>query len=164
MQLRIAPVSVAALALALAPSRASAEERGTRWYGWQILAADATVALGSAVILSNTEDDDVGASVLLGGLALSAPVVHALNGHLERAPTSLGIRVGAPLLTAWVFAHDEEGWDRIGAAAGGFIVGGVVAEAIDLFRATAELADEAPVQPMLKVSPEIAVVGATGRF
>jgi hypothetical protein len=163
---RIAAVLLAALALAPALAHADAPRAPSSqdWYGWQILAADAVVIGGSAVLLTSQEDDDLGAGVLLGGLALSGPVIHTLNGRADRIPTSLGLRVGAPLLAAAVFSAGCEGWDCIGATAGGFIVGGLTAELVDVLRATTDVVDESAIQPVVQLSHDATVLGAAGRF
>lgn len=77
-----------------------------RWYGWQTLSLDAA-ALGLGVVSFAAHDGEGTASALLGSGALStyafgAPAVHLLRGNEGKALTSLGLRVGVPLLAAGI--------------------------------------------------------------
>jgi hypothetical protein len=63
----------------------------TRWYGWQMLVADA-VALG--LMLAATDDAGLAGAVLYLG---SGPVIHGAHGRGEALAGSLGLRLGAPV-------------------------------------------------------------------
>jgi hypothetical protein len=76
-----------------------------RWYGWQILTADAvafTVAIAGAATNGSGSDD-----VAVTGLAsfvLGGPIIHAAHGRGRIALASAGLRVALPVLGAVIGA------------------------------------------------------------
>lgn len=77
-----------------------------RWYGWETLSLDAA-ALGLGVMSFTTADGQGTAGALLGSGALStyafgAPAVHLLRDQSGKALTSLGLRVGLPVLAVGI--------------------------------------------------------------
>jgi hypothetical protein len=81
----------------LAPERVS--------YRWQIVLAD--IAAVSAALVSaqpGIDREDEFRAAGYGTFALGAPIIHAANGHGRRAIGSLALRVGLPLLGAYVGA------------------------------------------------------------
>jgi hypothetical protein len=80
----------------------------SRWYGWQIMIADAVAAglivqsIGSPANVSETRQNLGG--VGFGTYALGGPIVHWAHGRVGTGFGSLGLRVGFPfaLLVAFV--------------------------------------------------------------
>jgi hypothetical protein len=66
----------------------------TRWYGWELLLADAA----SLVVLGNGKD--AAALTYLGGagLVLAAPALHLANGNVGKAIASVAVRGGVTLV------------------------------------------------------------------
>jgi len=88
------------LALAPAFARAQETEPPTRWYGWQVMLADAGVA-GLTLGLATVGTDSGSTGVALGVLALSAfalvpPAIHLAHGSPRDALLSFTVRA-APL-------------------------------------------------------------------
>lgn len=91
---------VAGLALAPASARAQEAQGPTRWYGWQVMLADATVA-GLTLGLATVETDTGSTGVALGVAALAAfalvpPAIHLAHGSPHDALLSFTVRT-APL-------------------------------------------------------------------
>lgn len=92
----------AAPAAPTAPSKAqpARSDRESYWYGWQTLTADGlsvmTMFAGAAVHSEGV------AWVGVGGYFLAAPVVHGVQGRVGVAFGSLGLRVGAPMVGAFI--------------------------------------------------------------
>jgi hypothetical protein len=121
----VASVALASLAVAAIPSDARGDTRSSpglegrrsnrdlgprRWYGWQVMAADATaVAAGAGTALvvdaAGGDPSSVGTAVFAGGYLLGGPTVHALQGRYGHAAGSLALRVGGPLLFGLVGHH-----------------------------------------------------------
>jgi hypothetical protein len=86
-----------------APPQTTAAAR--RWYGWQTLSLDtASFTIGIAGVAGS---DELGVRIALGslgftGYALGAPVVHWLHDQPGKAATSLGLRLGLPLVAVGV--------------------------------------------------------------
>jgi hypothetical protein len=79
------------------------EESGSRtWYGWQILAVDATVVAtwaGATALSGDVSTRDAGrvlAGVGLAGYLLDGPTLHVAHGQWPTAGLSLGGRVLLP--------------------------------------------------------------------
>jgi hypothetical protein len=77
-----------------------------RWYGWETLSLDAA-ALGLGAMSFATYDGQGTAGALLGSGALStyafgAPAVHLLRAQSSKAVTSLGLRIGLPVLAVGI--------------------------------------------------------------
>lgn len=86
-------LATAAVVLALSSSPARAEEK---WYGYQVGAPD---VVGWGLVLAGAQSEAWGAAALgVAGILLGGPIVHAAHDHWGRAGTSLGLRVGAPLV------------------------------------------------------------------
>ena len=107
------------------------------WYGWQLMIADAA----SFALLFPTSGATV-TTYLVG-----PPLIHAAHGQGWKAGTSIGLRLGVPLLAMLVATHasscsnDSEGcW--LGPAALGFLVGAIVAAAIDDVAFAWEVSDD----------------------
>ena len=121
-----APVIPAPVMLA-PPPRAAPPVVTTEWYGYQNLIVDgASLALGIGI---GAEDAGAGVAVFSLGYTLGGPTVHWAHGHLERGFASLGLRVGAPIVTALlgglVGLAASPGSDSDGIEAG-FVVGGAI--------------------------------------
>src|SRR4051812_762797 len=93
---RFACMAPIALALQLSASSASADpppsETPSRWYGWQVLAAEAPFQ-GLAWVGVGTGN----ARLWLGGLAGSVPggpIVHFAHGHFGKGFGALGVNIG----------------------------------------------------------------------
>jgi hypothetical protein len=78
------------LAILVVAAPAHADEGKLRWYGWQILLADAG-ALGLGGLVGSGE-------VMVAGYLASGPTIHLLHRHYGRAALSLGLRAVLPLL------------------------------------------------------------------
>lgn len=138
------------------------------WYGWQLLPIDAGAA--TMIVLGQRNGET---PLVLGGIALAAfapPLVHLANGELERAGGSLGLRVGAPIVSGAVlggafgllmlpFGTD---WARAGAivgAIGGASAAGIVVPfADDLFLAWKEVDPE----PLAASASGLSIVPTAG--
>jgi hypothetical protein len=84
---------------AAGPARAQGSDARSawrRWYGWQLVAADAAAA---GLVLAPIDDDARGATIGIGMTALfmNGPIVHMANRNPRRASLSL-VRVPAFLL------------------------------------------------------------------
>jgi len=127
--MRTASASVLVLVLALVAGSARADETDTtRYYGWEILLADAA-AWGLLV----TSRSDAQAALGLGIYALAAPAIHAANDEPVHAGLSLGLRLGAPVVGGYLAernSHSSED-DGIPPAFGGIILGAIAAEVFD---------------------------------
>lgn len=158
------------------PTRKAEKADATRdrWYGWQVLVVD-----GVSLLVATPALPPLG----VAGYVLGAPIVHAAHGSWGTAAGSVGLRVGLPLLGAFV---GSEGLDRgscrelcvggvIGAGAG--ILTAIALDAAALSWETVPVTkqdrDEARARPArsFAVSPGIAPrreggvdVGVTGVF
>jgi hypothetical protein len=185
-------VVLASLALAAIPSDARGDTRSSpalegrranqevgprRWYGWQVMSADAITlaAAGSTALLTDAVDGDpstVGSAVFAGGYVLGGPTVHALQGRYGRAAGSLALRVGGPLLFGMIGHHldtaDSEGGDDLGDSARiGVVLGTAAALLLDwssLAWAPIEERREARVVPTASAGDGRFAVGLAGRF
>lgn len=94
--------------LALSSPAASFADDGDaheRWYGWQTLVADG-LALGVAGLGLGLDAGDTSTTVLslaATGYVLGGPLVHLGHGDAMKGLGSLGLRVGAPLVSGVVF-------------------------------------------------------------
>jgi len=102
---RLAPDSApqgSVVVLPVAQSQAEAGTTSRRWYGWQTLSLDvASLTIGAIGV--NHMGEPGSTSILMGsigitGYALGAPVVHWMHGQPGKAATSLGLRLGLPLI------------------------------------------------------------------
>jgi len=85
-----------ALAIAPAANAAVKEPPRTEWYGWQILASDATTLVTSTLLLGSLRNENYGLVNLYGGFVLGGPIVHGVHGNPGRALGSLALRVVLP--------------------------------------------------------------------
>jgi hypothetical protein len=155
---------VLSLVLLLHAARARADEapETRRWYGWQILLADAAV-IGAAIGSRN-------AGVLYGVFA-TGPILHVANGRLAAGTASLGLRVGLPFLGAALgnaLCEPEPGeWfpcmDEVGM---GLVFGYVAALAIDLGMAQRKVKVERPPPyvPLVRIGSDGALGGVAFTF
>jgi hypothetical protein len=146
----------------------------TIWYGWQTLTTDAaalTLLLSGAVVNeSNNGTAEAFAYASAATFVFGGPVVHAAHENWGRAFGSLGLRVGAPIVGAFIGAalEDCSGGDFCGlsGAAVGFTAGIGTAVALD----AAVLARETVREGELAVIPVVSTgkngswVGLSGRF
>ncbi|MBL9109223.1 MAG: hypothetical protein JNM74_08130 [Myxococcales bacterium] len=147
-------IVIPSLLLALgAPARAQAEEASsTRWYGYQTIAVDAT-SIGLLAAAGAVHEDAMPwlAGSALGLYALGPVVVHGANGRGIAGLGSLGLRVGLPLVGAFLglgvgAASSFKGMAEL--AAGGAFVGAVGAMVLDAaFLARASTAPDPATQP-----------------
>jgi hypothetical protein len=100
------------------------------WYGWQVLAADATGLLATVGCVSAVHDD-----VCLAAYFIAAPSVHLSRRRPAQALGSLGLRVALPLAGAFIglqAASCREDSDcGVGALVGGVLIGTLTASVID---------------------------------
>jgi hypothetical protein len=121
----VASIALASLALAAIPADARGDTRSSpglegrrsnrdlgprRWYGWQVMSADAVaVAAGAGTGLvvdaAGGDPSSVGSAVFAGGYLLGGPTVHVLQGRYGHAAGSLALRVGGPLLFGFIGHH-----------------------------------------------------------
>lgn len=159
-------------------TRAVPESAAGRWYGWEILAADAASGLavaGTAGILRL----DIGKAILIGsvGYVVGGPIVHLANGEGAGAARSLGLRLVLPVAVGMLGAGigalaAGDGRSEIcsseracGALFGGIIGAGIaipIAMAIDWWNASTS--HEASLAPLVVVTPNIKAMMLVGRF
>jgi hypothetical protein len=186
-----------ALLLAAATARAQSEPSpAARSYHWQATVADAA-AMTSAVAGFSLEGKD-GAlgyvpsntlmTVGISGYFLGAPIIHAANKHYGRGAASLVMRVGLPIVGAWVASRFTDctpdkflcGLEELGK---GMMTGAAVAVVIDnvlLHALSGDDAEPAPapvpvaarprapttftLAPRLAAGPNAAMFGVGGQF
>jgi len=110
------------------------------WYGWQLMIADVT----SFALLFPTS----GATAIT--YLVVPPLIHAAHGQGWRAGTSIGLRLGVPLVAMLVAAsassgsctNDSDELCALGPAAFGLLVGVIVAAAIDDAAVAWEVSDD----------------------
>jgi hypothetical protein len=119
-----------------------ADERPSRWYGWQTLAADgASLALiiGS-ISLADSGGDSPSAALgwgAFGTYALGAPIIHLTHSNPGRGFASLGMRVGGPIVLGVIGAlaencsNNSREFCGVGGALLGASAGIIAAVAID---------------------------------
>src|ERR1041384_5661372 len=99
-----APLAPAAAPAEAVPPVAAPEVSATpapehRWYGYQILAADA-VSAGLWAAGSQVKSGSAGATALEAGMVASflapAPIIHLARGRPWRAAGSVSLRIGLP--------------------------------------------------------------------
>jgi hypothetical protein len=76
-------------------------EMETKWYGWQLLLADAA----SVLIMA---DGDAGIAIGIGGLLLGAPALHLANHNYVGAVASVAVRGGVALAIAGLASASAE--------------------------------------------------------
>ena len=131
----IAAILIAVLATG-SPARADEVEIPTEleeeWYGWQVLAADATGILATAGCVLAVQED----ACFLPYLA-AAPMVHLSRRRATQALASLGLRVALPLAGALIglsaASCGEQTACGVGEIAGGVFIGVLTASLIDAF-------------------------------
>ncbi len=95
------------------------------WYGSQTLGCDAlSVLVFSAALGGGTPLAVAGVS----GFVLGAPIVHMVHENAWVAGVSLAMRLGFPVLGAWIGTKLDRG---IGGSALGGVIGIVAASAVD---------------------------------
>jgi hypothetical protein len=163
---------------AAAPTDGAGETGPTRWYGYQLLLAD---ALSVGLIYAGAGSDTGAlATAGVGGMFLGAPIVHAVQGEPGRAFGSLGLRLAMPLAGAaiamWAYDRsnrDRESCDCMGGALagmGGMVLGLGAAMLTDaLFlgwrpETSARQRRSIAMIPSIGVAPGGGSVGLAGRF
>jgi hypothetical protein len=70
---------------------------GTRWYGGQILFADAVslTSLGASTAMGGSSGADVAALLGVIGFDLASPIIHGVHGRWGLMGADVGIRIGA---------------------------------------------------------------------
>lgn len=162
---RSAPVPAGALPL---PAPVPAPER--RWYGWQILFADA-MAIAGAFVLSE--------EALLSGYLVSGPAVHTLHGRPAMGAVSLGLRLVLPVVGGLIgystaSCTEEEWLCGLGHLGIGMLAGAGTAMVIDAVNAfTNEVSPPAAerskprsfaIAPRLAANPSSIAFGVGGTF
>jgi hypothetical protein len=139
-------------------------ETRSEWYGWQTLIIDG-VAVASLPLAYYSPPVIIGS---LTAYTLGPPIVHLAHGKVGTAFGSLGLRVGMPLVGAFVgqfFGHTGE-WGNTGAYVGG-LVGAIGAQVIDATVLTFEdvpgLRTTLPL-PNLVLRPGYAALGFSTAF
>lgn len=175
---------VAAAPMAAQPAKgAGAEPPPMEWYGHQTLIADGVAGAGLtlAMVTAFAGATESAAPVLLfgslGSFALGAPIVHVANGEVGRGLASLGVRLAAPSLGAWVGLEASRNCNpkkepfnfcAFGGLVAGFATGMVSASAIDAlllaWKQTPQDPAKASIAPDVSITPNGATIGATGRF
>jgi len=125
--MRIVAVAALVSTLLAGTSANAGETDSLRYYGWEILIADAA-AWG---IMFGTRGD--GFVLAAGVYALVPPAIHIANDEPLHAGLSLGLRIGAPYIGGQIAAsssHWEE-YEEISPAVGGIVLGFIAAELID---------------------------------
>jgi hypothetical protein len=134
------------------------------WYGWEMLPVDLAA---SGVILAGvaTRNDRL---AWAGGAvwAINGPTVHVLNGRVDRAGLSVGLRVVTPLLLGGIVLQlggcsdsYHSGGCRT-ALLGGLLGGAAAAMIIDHYQAL----DTVPVVPTVGFGSGGMTYGIAGRF
>jgi len=166
----ILPLMLAAALLA--PARPAAAQPKTDridrrpWYGWQILVVDG-LSIG-AIAIASSDQADVMAPIGVLGLALGAPIVHAVRGHYGRAAGSLLMRPGLVALGGYIGYKVKEGCviDRetgcLDPMAYGLLGGAVIAGLVDTFVLAWE--PTARVAPVVTPTNGGATFGLAGAF
>lgn len=153
------------------------------WYGWPLLISD-TASLVTAVVALEGRDSRIGLGIAGATYAFGPAAVHLLHGNPARAMGSVALRVGLPLLGAYLMdgTSDCGPGSRIGCGYGdaiaGFMLGASAAIAIDhvmsidrhapardprYVRATRR-PPAMDVTPTLAVHPRGGALGLVGRF
>jgi len=154
------------------PPESGPSER-TRWYGLEILTADAgAFALLAGAALAADHSDGLAEALAVGSLAtyvVGGPMVHALHGNVGRALGSGALRAGAPIVGAFLGAASEDcsGGDFCGIEGGviGFAVGVGTAIIIDSALIAHETVEDEPaVMPVVATSKNGTWLGLSGRF
>ena len=138
------------------------------------LATDAAAfALLVPAAVAGAQNNDMAAESLVytafGSYVMGAPIVHAAHGNWGRAFGSLGLRVAAPILGAFLGAAMEDcsGGDFCGAAGGvvGLAVGAGTAIALDAAVIARETVSVGPaVTPVVVTGKDGTWLGLSGRF
>jgi hypothetical protein len=82
------------------------QEKRSEWYGWQMLLTDAS-AVGLLAAAVATDSTELGIASL-GTYLVGGPIVHGLHRREGMAFASAGIRIGAPIVGAFVGASMED--------------------------------------------------------
>jgi hypothetical protein len=142
----------------------------TRWYGWQILMTDGAALTLFVLAAADPENEEAWITAGATTAYLGGPLVHAGHGNWGRAAGSLGLRVGAPFLTALIGSSMEDcssndDFCGLAGAVLGFTVGAVTAITIDVAVLAHESEEPSPaVTPTVSVSKNMGTVGVVGRF
>ncbi len=123
------------------PAAPAAEPQRT-WYGGEIMLSD-LASIGVLVAAGNVGDSGAAEALALGGslgLASAPAFTHGAHGNGGAAAGSIALRLGLPAAGMYIGAatcdeeaHRDEFLGCLGAAAGGFMLGGIAAMVIDDF-------------------------------
>jgi hypothetical protein len=116
------------------------------WYGWEVLAADASVAAFSGLGALAFPNASTGYGAIAGiGYVVDGPVIHLLRRRYLAAALSLGMRLSFPIAGAAIGAGvascgpppdngypSDPCWASFGGAVYGFAAGMVVALIVDV--------------------------------
>ena len=142
------------------------------WYGWQVLAADATGLLATIGCVSAVQADECFVPYLI-----AAPSVHLSHRRPTQALASLGLRVALPLAGALIGLQaascGEDTYCGLGEVVGGVFIGTLAASLIDAF-ALSTVVTERPgivthsrisfLSPSVSAGPNGASFGLRGNF
>jgi hypothetical protein len=143
------------------------------WYGWQVWAADAAVLAITYACVSKTDGECLWT---LPGYLLAGPIIHSVHNRPARGLGSVALRIGAPLLGAYVGAettdcsHTDDNFCGAAGILGGLAFGVVAAIFIDgimSFESSTPSPRPAParsVTPTVSVAGGNTVFGVVGRF
>ncbi len=151
----------------------------TDWYGWQIIAADATAI--SLVLIGAGEEGDAGPVLVAAGFGvflLGAPFLHVANGEEENSAGSVALRMGAPVsgfLLGGFIGAGSGGDNDLGAALTGLVIGftagvatAMTVDAAFIAKKDAKMehpeAAKVSVAPSVAVTPKGAFTGLAGTF
>jgi hypothetical protein len=150
------------------------------WYGWQVLLADAASTTVVIVgINNNNNSGDTLADGGLVGLAIGAPIIHLVHRRWGAAIASAALRVAVPLAIGYWAGQSAScgttpadtqgcGWGKIGATFGGFVLGAIIVEGIDVIGLSWDHKIVRPPTPTMTptvfVTPHSAGLGLGGSF
>jgi hypothetical protein len=138
-----------------------------KWYGWQVWAADAASLALTAACVSKTDGDCLWT---LPGYLLAGPIIHGVHNHPGRVLGSVALRVGAPLVGAYLglqsvdCSHTDNNACGLGGFLGGLAVGAVAAVMIDGVLAVDDSTPSPRPTPARSVTPTVSVAGGNTVF
>ena len=144
------------------------------WYGWQVWAADAA-SLALAYACASKSGGD-GCLWTVTGYLVGGPIIHGVHNGPERVLGSLALRIGAPILAAYIggavvdCSDTYDNFCAVGAAFTGLAVGAAAAIILDGVLAI-DNGTPSPrpnrarsVTPTFSVAGGNTVLGVVGRF
>lgn len=168
MRLLLAAVTLLSMVSASGSALASEGVEHTpiakQWYGWQVLAADATTITTTVLLAGDSRGKELAQYNLIGGYLLGGPIIHLAHNNPGAAAGSIMIRAAMPVAGAFLGcdAHGPGDYDGFGCLPGavlGGLIGMIGATTIDA--AAFSYADVKPKPKSFEVLPT-AGVNATG--